>query len=274
MMRGVNKIMTAGFDILLLPLRTESPWPGMLAASLLAALLATAILKWTSNPTAIRRRRDRAIARVLEMALFRHDVAMTLGALGRALAANAAYVSKLFVPFLVSLVPMILITVQVYEWFGHRPLREGETALVTARLAAGADPMAAAELRTSANLRVDSAPVRVAERHEISWRIRAGQTGPGWVNVAVGGAEAAKTVPVGRAIRRTPGVRTGPGWWREALHPSEPPLSAGGPLVSVAVGLPAQEFPMGRFRLGWLSSFVICTMLFALALLKPMRVAI
>ena len=78
MMRGVNKIMTAGFDILLMPLRTESPWPGMLAASLLAALVATTILKWTSNPHAIRRRRDRAIARVLEMALFRHDPVMTL----------------------------------------------------------------------------------------------------------------------------------------------------------------------------------------------------
>jgi hypothetical protein len=274
MMRFVNGIMTAGFDILLRPLRTEGPWPGMLAVSLLTALLAIAILKWTSNPAAIRRRRDRAIARVLEMALFRHDAVMTVSALGRALSANAAYVSRLFVPFLVSVVPMMLIMVQVYEWFGHRPLREGETVLVTARLAAGVDPLVAAELRTSANLRVDSAPVRVVERHEISWRIRAERTGPGWVNVAMGGAEAAKTLEVGRAIRRTPAVRTGPDWWRGALHPSEPPLSAGGPVVSVAVGFPALDFPVGRLRLGWLGAFVICTMLFALVLLKPMKVAI
>ena len=269
----VNRMLSAAVDGLMRPLRTESPWPGMLALSLLAAVVVLAIVKLTANAAEVRRRRDRMVACILEMALFRDDPVLTLDALRRALVANGAYLRKLIVPFLAGLIPMALLTVQIHDWFAYRPLRSGETAILTARLADGADPQAVAELITSANLAVDSEPVHAAQRREISWRLRAGQAGPGWVEVDIGKSMSTKAVAVGRGVGRSPTVRAA-GTLARILYPSEPPLPADGLIRSITVGYSPQEFRIGNVGLNWLAAFLLCSLLFAGLLMRPMRVTI
>ena len=88
------------------------------------------LFRVASNPVAIRRGRNRTIARTLELLLFRHDLRVSLSACRRILGANVVYLGQFGRPFLVSVVPLCLIYVQMAEWFEHRPLRVGETATV------------------------------------------------------------------------------------------------------------------------------------------------
>jgi hypothetical protein len=277
----VNRMLSAGVDGLMRPLRTESPWPGMLALSLLAAVVVLTIVKLTANAAEVRRRRDRMVACILEMALFRDDPVLTLDALRRALVANGVYLRKLILPLLAGLIPMVLLTGQVHDWLAYRPLRPEETATVTARVASSVDLMTSKlQLRTaeavsvgSLAVSVDSEAVRAPRQGEISWRIRARREGAGLVKVEIAGREFEKTIVVGRKVARNPKTRGG-GLAGRLLYPSEPPLPADGLIRSITVGYSPQEFRIGNVGLNWLAAFLLCSLLFAGLLMRPMRVTI
>ncbi|NQU11013.1 hypothetical protein HQ590_09500 [bacterium] len=174
----VRAISNGLFDVLLAPFRTANPWPGLLAVALFTAVLVLLIFRVASRPATVRRRRDRLLARVLELVLFEDDLVVNLGAFGRVLAANGRYLAALLIPLALSLVPVLLILAQADAWFGWRPLQPGETTVVTARFAAVAPGLTEdATLTTSAGLRVETWPVRVPSRNEVSWRVRVADAG-------------------------------------------------------------------------------------------------
>ena len=61
------------------------------------------VFKLASNRRLVRRTRNQAVARILEFLLFRDDIVVNLGAFGRVMAANLAYLGSLLLPLLVSL---------------------------------------------------------------------------------------------------------------------------------------------------------------------------
>src|SRR5437870_2531070 len=81
------------------------PWPGLLAASLVTSIAMLLVIRLVSSPAAIRRAKDRLVARVLELVLFRHDARVSFTAGGRILAANLAYLQTLLWPVVFSIVP-------------------------------------------------------------------------------------------------------------------------------------------------------------------------
>lgn len=268
-----NKMLSAAVDALLRHLCLESPWPGMLALSLLASVAGLAVVKLTANAPELRRRRNRMMACILEIALFRYDPVLTLDGLRRAVAANSAYMRSLFLPLLAGLLPMALLAGQIHDWFACRPLRLGETAVVTARVDPSVDLLAAEpRLRTSEAVFVDSEAVRVPRQGEISWRVRARHEGIGWVNVEIGGQEFGKTIAVGRTMARNPEMRVVGGLAGQFLHPSESPLPANGPIRSITVGFPPREFRVGGVSLNWLAAYLLSSLLFSGLLMRPMRV--
>jgi len=135
-MQYVNSILNRVFDLALDPFSGMSPWAGMCAISLLASVLVLLVFRACSDRSLIKRRKGKFVARVLELALFRQDVVVNLGSFGRVLAANFWYLAALLRPLMVSIVPLLLILVQVHSFFAYRPLRVGETALIKARLPA------------------------------------------------------------------------------------------------------------------------------------------
>src|SRR5258708_5460240 len=95
----------------------SEPWAGLVALSLVTSIAMLLVIRWVSSPAAIRQTKDRLIARVLELVLFRHDARVSFTAGGRILAANMAYLRTLLWPVAFSAVPCILILTQLSCWY-------------------------------------------------------------------------------------------------------------------------------------------------------------
>ena len=272
-MRIVQVILNGLFDTVLAPLRTLSPWPGLLAVALLTSVVVLLIFRVASNPATVRRKRDRLLARVLELVLFKDDLVVNLSAFGRVLVANVQYIGTLLVPLALSIVPVMLILVQSYVWFGLRPLQPGETTLLTARFSADT-PLLQQEiaLATSAGLHVDSPPVRAISRHELSWRIRVDADGSAWAAVTNDGQEYRKSIGVGRTLAAVSAERNSGGFWSALAWSREPPLPADSSLQQLAVTYPVRELRVFGWNVNWLLAFFVLTMVFGFALKKPLGV--
>jgi nicotinamide riboside transporter PnuC len=120
-------------DAVVAPLADANPWAALCAFSLLLALLSVLAFRVCGNQAALDRRRDRVVAHVLELRLYKDDLLSIFPIAGRVLAALPAYLASFALPVLVLLVPAVLLLTHAACWFEHRPLRPGEAALVAAR---------------------------------------------------------------------------------------------------------------------------------------------
>lgn len=275
----LNAILNRAFDLLFGPFRAESPWPAMIVVSLVATVLILLIFKLTSNAKTIQRRKSRALARLLEFVLFKDDIVVSLGAFGRGMVANLAYLGTLTLPLLVSLIPMILILVQVSCWFSARPLRQGETTILTARLQDRWPVMEQTlTLTPSSSIVVDSEPVRVPSQNEVSWRLRVTSASPKdakWVDLNVNGTAIRKSIIAGLpTISRLAPVRPPADFWAELTNPGEAPLPPDGPVTKLTVQYPSAGLTLGGRSYHWLLVFCVLTLVFGGLLLKPLRVVI
>src|SRR5690349_15843643 len=101
----VNRPLNFLFDLIMRPFAGESPWPGLIAASLLTAAVLVGLFCVTSNQRAILRARNKFLARTLELLLFQHDLRVSLSSCGRILKANFVYLFQFLLPMAVGLIP-------------------------------------------------------------------------------------------------------------------------------------------------------------------------
>ena len=263
-MSFLNAIM----DTLMLALGRLPPAAALTAFSVLTAVVALALFKVSSSPAKIAATRDRALARVMELWLWREDAVGGLFSVARAMLASLAYLGAMVRPLIVSLVPMALLLVQANAWFGARPLREGETALVVA--VASADGVVdGLELEGCPGVAVEAA-VTSAARREKAWRIRAGAE-QGVRTLRFVGRDVAETkqVSVGSGLRRVT-TRRGRGFWDRLLYPGEAALRE--PLASIDVAFPAAEYSFAGQRVSWFPALLVISLCAGLALKRPMGV--
>ena len=70
MMWRLNLVINGLFDLLMRPFMVQSAWPGLIVASLVASIVLVVLFHFSSNPNAIRRTRNRLLARTLELLMF------------------------------------------------------------------------------------------------------------------------------------------------------------------------------------------------------------
>jgi hypothetical protein len=163
-------------DILLAPFRAWPAEVALVAFGAATGLLVMVIFKLTSRPERVARARDRALSRVIELWLYRHDPLLGFGSIGRMLADNGRYLATLAVPMVCSLLPMLLLLAQGHDWFASRALAPGETMLVVARLRPGVPAGLLDETELALErvpLRLAAPPVRTPAWREIAWSVTA-----------------------------------------------------------------------------------------------------
>lgn len=250
------------------------PWPGLATAALAASIVMLLIIRWVSSPAAIVRAKNRLIARVLELVLFRHDACVSFTAGGRILMANLAYLRSLLWPVAVSAVPCILILTQLSCWYSWRPLKVGDAAVVQVKLRDGFPVLdEPVSLSVPASVRIETEGVRILTPAEVAWRLRAEQEGSSWVRVVIGDeAPIRKQISVGDELQKVSARRSSNGFWDALLYPAEPPIANAGSVVAIDVQYPARQLYLGNSEVDWILAFVILTMLFSLVLKRPLRV--
>lgn len=255
---ALNRVVTAGFDLLFRPLGLLSPLLSLTLFSAATGFLMVWIFGRVSNQGKIRAVKDRIQANLIAVRLFQNSVGVFLRIQGRIFLNTLLYMGLSLKPMLVMIVPVLLILIQLHGRFGVRPLEAGETAVVRVRVHSGdllADP-AGAGLESRGGVVVETPPVRIPSRREVLWRVRAGAPGRHTLTVHLGELPVVeKELVVGGTTRLLSAERAGAGGL--LLHPGEPPLDPSLPVESVSVGYPQPELTFLGWNVHWLAWFFI-----------------
>jgi len=275
-MTVINLVFGGIVGAMLWPFRGLSPWAGMIVVSFLTALLMLEVYKLTSNQAAIRRAKDRIKAHLYEMRLYKDNMRVTLASQGAILKANLSYLAANLKPLAVMIVPLVLILAQLSVWYDRAPLRPGDETLVKARLETTADPVAAGlDLEVPAGLEISAPAVRIADLHEVVWRIKALTPGIGRLTLRAGGTAIEKSVIVGGGpLARVSGLASRGSFWKRVLYPGEPALAAGTPVRSVEILYPAGSLAAFGLRIHWLVAYLLLSIVFGFAFKGVFKVEI
>ena len=269
----VNRVSGWVCDLVLGAASRLGPWAGLLFVSFLGGAGALWVIKRVSNQAAVRRTRNRLIARVLELVLYKDDVAGVFGAFGRILWSTGPYLKENLKPLVVLIVPFVLVMTQLAAWYEWRPVLPGESVILTAQLAedraSGIDTLA---LSAEPGLEIEAGPVRVPRLREVSWRLRGAAEGEHIATLTGAGDEATKQVVVSSVPAPVSPLRTAGGAWTLLMYPREKRLPTGAGLDRMDLAYPRRDLFFGPWRVHWLIAFFVLTMAFALALRGPMRV--
>ena len=216
--------------------------PGWLSATLAAAVtgvLFLVVFKYTSPQRAIKRVRADIKANLLALKLFKDNTSAVMQAQGRVFAGAGRLLVLSLVSVLVMLLPAGLILGQLGLWYQARPLRVGEEALVTLRL--NPDPQAGwpdVALEPTGAAEVLVGPVRVRDKREVCWTVRAREDGYHRLAFRVGDRAFDKELAVGDGFMRVSAMR--PGWDLEEVlrHPDEEPFRPDSPVRSIDIEYP------------------------------------
>ncbi|MBI5710685.1 MAG: hypothetical protein HZC42_10335 [Candidatus Eisenbacteria bacterium] len=257
-------VMTRAFDLLM------SPFAGNRAValsviSLLFGVVAMWIFKATSDQARVRRTRDVFVAHILEMRLYRDDLAVLLKAFAAALWSSIGHLGVNLKPLLALLPLILVVVVQLDARFSHAPLGVSGATLVTVALGEGEDATnVPVSLVPGDGIVLDAPPVRAPASGEISWRIRA--LGAGRHTLALRAGPTSYDFEL--ATRSGTGVigdRRGDSSLDPLVHPGLPRLDPDGPIARVALRYPKARYPLLAWQGDWLAVFILWSLAGGLA---------
>jgi hypothetical protein len=277
-MKLVNDLLRPVFDAVQGPLASLPPLVGVLIWSIPVGIFALWVFGKTSNQQQIAAVKRRIHAGLFEIRLFNDDIR----AIGRAqfeiLRHVARYQLLALKPMLFILPPLVLVMVQLHQFYGFRGLALNEATLLTVRL----DPESIGDRRPDIRLdapdgvAVTTGPIWAPALAEMSWQLHPVAEGDFTLEIAVNGETASKNLHATRSIVRMSPERPPPTFVDQLEWPSEPPLAAGSAFRSIQLLYP--EGVIGLFgwswqwSFAWMVIFFALTMVVALALRKPMGI--
>ncbi|HEY5657824.1 MAG TPA: hypothetical protein VIY27_08535 [Myxococcota bacterium] len=248
-MRTFNRISNAIFDPLLAPFGHGSALFDLLVWPALMGVLAILVYKVVSNQKALVRVKSQISMRLLEIRLFSHDIVQVLKSTGMILAKNAIYLGNHLLPMAVMLGPFVIILAQLVANYAYEPAPQGSVELLHVRL----DPDAGVSARDVSlalpeGVSLDAPPVQTAD-HQVFWRLRADAPGDHVLAVNVGDRVFEKGWSVGGEARKVPLKRLR--GLEAILYPGESALPAGGPVLSMELGVHPRDLgPLPAGELG------------------------
>jgi hypothetical protein len=108
----------------------------------------------------------------------------------------------------------------------------------------------------------------------VAWRIAAQRPGDYLLNVQVGEEVFTKLVRVSDAIVRRSPLRPDGRLLNQILYPAERPLPAGAEVESIAVTYPGRVIRVLGREMHWMVVFFVMSIVFALALKRPLKVVL
>jgi len=139
-------------------------------------------------------------ARLYAMRLYTDDPALILRAQRELLLWTARYLAHMLRPIAIAAVPAMVLFLQLDNVYGHRPLGPGESAVVTAQFGGGTDVRALAATLEGRGVVVETPGVRVPDRRQICWRVRAIDRISGSLVLHAGGQSISKACRCGHGL--------------------------------------------------------------------------
>ncbi len=235
----------------------------LVPVSILSGIGILLVFRHASDQAAVRRAKSVAQAHLLEFRLFMDEPRLILRAQRDLIVANARFLKLMLRPVVVLALPMGLLLAVMEAFYGHAPLRVGQSAIVTAQLK---DAAALLALKASPDVAIETPPVRVRADRQVSWRIKPLRATTAELEI----------VHDGRTFRKSVSAGTGVQFLSERrgslaslfFRPTEPPLS-GSEIEWIEVLYPDAVV----LHLHWLIWFFGISGITALALRRRFRAA-
>lgn len=216
-----------------------------------------------SDQDRIRLAKRKIRAHLYEFRLFADEPALMFRAQKALLVWNARYLGLMLRPTAAILLPMLALLIHLDAVYGHRPLRTGERAIIGAEIV-GVDLRDVLPTLAGKGVTVETPPVRIPDRHQVYWRIRARNPAGGTVLLGVAGESLEKDIQAGAGLQYLSERRVARmvDWLR---YPAESRLP-GGTVLKIQVSYPAAELRIFGIGVHWIVWFFIMSSVSMLAL--------
>jgi hypothetical protein len=268
-MWNVVSIIDKPFDLALLPFQTLDPFWPLLLFSLLLGVFMLVVFRHTSDQKQIKETKDRIKAHVFEIRIFKDDVRILLSAQKNVVLYNLKYLRHFVRPMLVIIVPVTVVLLQLEGWFGYRPLKPGESTIVSMKTPMEkGNELAKVTLEAEKGLTVETPPLRIPGE-EVDWRVRADEPGEHTLTLTIGEQVLQKKVVVsseGALARVAPGAVMAGLWGTFSNADPEAPLVHHATAQLIEIEYPSRAINVLGWKLHWLLVFFVLSMISAFAL--------
>jgi uncharacterized membrane protein (DUF106 family) len=259
----VNAFLTSLFSLMLTPFRSFHPLVSLFVVSLVTGILMLVVFRYTSDQEKIKEAKDKMKAHLLEIRLFKDDMGILFSAQKNILLHNFKYMQYTLMPMLVMIVPITLMLIHLNGWYGYRPLKPGESAIVSVKLSdQNTERLSRMEIEADKGLTVETPLLRIPETREVDWRVRADALGSHKVTVDVPGFSFQKSITVSdKGLVRVSPRSVSSGLWKVLLNPGERPLKKNPVVGEIDVSYPSRSYNLLGFEMDWIVVFFILSIL-------------
>ena len=221
------------------------------------------VFRYTSNQQEIKNEKDKIKAHLMEMRLFKDDLAILMSAFMRVLLYNAKYMKQLIKPMLLLIVPMVFLLIHMNLWFGYRPLKIGEAAVLSVKLSdQKTGDLSNVEIEVDEGIIIETPSLRISELREVNWRIRAKDPGSHNVMIKASGDTFHKKFIVSeKQFGRVSTRKTISSFWETIMNPGEKPFDKDSSVKEIAINYPSRQINIFGWRTHWLVVFLIISII-------------
>ena len=275
-MTSLNAVLGTVMDWLQLPMRGLPAMIGVIVWSIPVSVFALWVFGKTSNQQKISAVKDKIAASLFEIRLFNDDLRAIAKAQWEILGHVLRYQGLALVPMIFILPPLVLLMVQLHQFYGFRGFAPGEKALLRVELAETGGQRPDLTIEVPEGLHLETPAVWVPSLGEFNWEIAADAPGDYELGFTLGGTTTTKTVSVTDQVVRLSPERPPHAFMDQLEWPSEPPLPSDGTIDRITIAYPEATMSLlgwsWEWSFAWMVVFFVLTMVFAFALKKPMGV--
>ena len=287
-MNAIHRAVTAIFDVVLTPLEWLGDVPALVLVSGVFGILALLLFKQISWQAGIKATKDKIKGHMIAIRIYQDDLAIVFLSVLRVVLRNFQYLGLNFGPILPLFVPFVLIASQLVVRYGFDPLPVVDETRLASMLPGSASML---EIRMKQGRESEVAGLTVElPSHLKALSPLARNAGDGvalmeFAAIAPGNAEArflvegdlvgTKSIAAGPEAPRSMQPERVSSFWSSWLWPAEPTFSDASPIESVKFAYPDRDLgflPGGAF--GVLLTFFLASILFGIAILKPLNIQI
>ena len=263
----ISKIITSVINLLLIPFGRTHHTLGLAWLSLLTGVGMAYVFKTTSNQEKIRKTKDRFKSFILEMRIYQDDLCAIIAAFFNALGTNLVYLRLILKPFLVIIIPVVIIFMQLDERFGRSHMLPGSTTILTVRLVDGADPYEiSSSIKCGPEVSVDAGPLRIRDKRELNWRIRVDSPGTHTIMLSIDGQEYKVSLVAEPAHKMIGHSRSASPFIESFLHFALPPIPGNSPIKTVRLRYPSASYKLLFWSVHWIVIFLVYSLIGAVAM--------
>jgi hypothetical protein len=285
-MNALNHAANALFDLVLTPLEAFGDEFALIMVSGIFGILALLVFKRISSQRGIKAAKDKIKGHMIEIRIYQNDLRLVTRAIGKVLMRNLQYVGLNFGPFIPLSIPFAFVIAQMVVRYAFVPipvqedftgLMAGKGLTVKVELAEGYERQAPdLEFILPDGIEATSPLVAVPAEGYVFQEIVATRPGQFDLKFVLGGTESIKQLAAGDVAPRALQPERVSSFFAAILWPVEDTFPADSGIARVSFTYPESDLGWlpGSGPLGVILVFLVASMAFGIAALKPLGVQI